>query len=100
MQQTMMSVYLWQFKCTTTTKRQARQEQDNEHVQDPSPCCVQYVHVNIIPQDTCWSFKSFQHIYMTGQLKQQCMVTIQRRKCWQALRPRVMLPLGYRCYTC
>jgi NADPH-dependent 7-cyano-7-deazaguanine reductase QueF-like protein len=47
----MMSLYLWEFKCKTTTKRQVRQEQDNELVQDLSTCCVQYVHVNITPQD-------------------------------------------------
>lgn len=72
--------------------------QDN----DPSTCCVQYVHVNIIPQDTRWLFNSLQHIYITGQLdtKQQCMVTVQKQKCLQALRPRVMLPLGYECYAC
>jgi hypothetical protein len=96
----MMSLYLWEFKCKTATKRQVRQEQDNELVQDPSTCCVQHVQVNIIPQDTRWLFNSFRHIYMTGPLKQQCMVTIQKRKCLQALRPCVTLPLGYEYYVC
>jgi len=44
-----------------------------------------------------WLFNSLQHIYMTGWLKQQCMVTIQKQKCLQALRPHTMLPLGYQC---
>jgi hypothetical protein len=43
---------LCELEWKTTTKRQVRQEQDNELVQDHSICGVQYVHVKIIPQDT------------------------------------------------
>jgi hypothetical protein len=48
----MLSMCLWEKKWKTTTQRQVRQEQDNELVQDLSTCGMQYVYVNIIPQDT------------------------------------------------